>query len=101
MPHDSSSAVRRDPVWLQESGICPAAGRLMMARGGAAAGASSLVAGGGVPLTIYSEATAKATYCGTFYGTATLGKPTAALMMGRDDQFTKPMGDAKKAQEGL
>lgn len=88
------SAANRDPVFLQETGIVPCAGRLLRpatagsgqqtpllskapslgyvcgSRQSSAATRSGLTSSSvdpAVPITMYTEAAAKATYTGTFY----------------------------------
>eukprot|EP00775_Hariotina_reticulata_P003764 gene3764-4023_t len=51
-----------------------------------------------IPITVYTEAAAKSTFNGHFYGSSTLDK---VQPLGRNDQFTKLMGDPNKLQDGL
>lgn len=77
------SPARRDPVFLQETGLVPNAGRLMARdpslgyvrppsaseglRVATVTGLTHSSLDPAVPITMYTEAAAKATYNGTFY----------------------------------
>ena len=111
MQPDGSPA-RRDPVFLQETGIVPCAGRLMGPSGGrtlvktpsfgyvrgpgdsntigAVGGLTSSSVDPAVPITMYTEAAAKSNYTGTFYVSE------ADLV-----QLQQPMGLRPAAQQQL
>lgn len=115
MKTQDGTPATRDATFLAEAGILgsTAAHRLAAAQqagkhstdasssrggeGGSSWGGSSLRTwlDPAVPITLYTEAAAKSTFTGTFYGTAAVSKMAP---MNRDDRFTKLASDINNVE---
>eukprot|EP00878_Enallax_costatus_P046344 GHUV01056214.1.p1 GENE.GHUV01056214.1~~GHUV01056214.1.p1 ORF type:complete len:155 (+),score=50.64 GHUV01056214.1:88-552(+) len=115
MKSQDGSPVKRDPTFLAEMNIVPpATADRLMGTSSSGTGTRSALSNRGlvasssqydggltspnrdpsVPITLYTEAAAKSTFNGHFYGT---GTPfNKASPMNRNDNFTKLMGDVNK-----